>query len=276
MNDWDATNFKARDNLLRVVRAEAAGMFALAERADAWEAQTACPLWQVRDIVGHLIDVTESYFVGFDAARGGTGVDDPLGTRVMQARLDDGAKALRPLDQGVALDRLEADFAKFMGICEALGPEDWGGMIVTHKYMGPLPAFFYPTFQLMDYGVHSWDIRQGTNLAHGITGDTGDLLAPFMFILWSATVEVPAETDPISIGVRVTGRNGGDYRVSVGPDGLTYARGDLDGGSLDDLPAVIEFDPGSLVLTAFGRINGGTIRGDRRLADRFLNSFFRI
>ena len=100
MNDWDATNFKARDNLLRVVRAEAAGMFALAERTDAWEAPTACPLWQVRDIVGHLIDVTESYFVGFDAARAGTGVDDPLGTRVMQDRLDDGAKAHRPLDQG--------------------------------------------------------------------------------------------------------------------------------------------------------------------------------
>jgi uncharacterized protein (TIGR03083 family) len=276
MNDWDATNFEARDNLLRVVKAEAAGLFALAGRADAWEAPTACPLWQVRDIVGHLIDVTESYFVGFDAARAGTGVDDPLGVRVMQARLDDGAKAHRPLDQRAALDRLEADFAKFMGVCEALGPEDWGGLIVTHKYMGPLPAFFYPTFQLMDYGVHSWDIRQGTNLAHGLTGDTGDLLAPFMFILWSATVEVPPQTEPFAIGVRVTGRNGGDYRVSVGPDGLTYARGDLEGGSLDELPAVIEFDPGSLVLTAFGRVNGGTIRGDRRLADRFLNSFFRI
>ena len=41
------------------------------------------------------------------------------------------------------------------------------------------------------------------------------------------------------------------------------------------MPAVIEFDPGSLVLTAFGR-NAGTIRGDRAVADRFLNSFFRI
>jgi hypothetical protein len=97
-----------------------------------------------------------------------------------------------------------------------------------------------------------------------------------MFILWSATVEVPAETEPYAIGVRVTGHSGGDYRVSIGPDGLSYARDDLDGGSLDDLPAVIEFDPGSLVLTAFGRANSGTIRGDRHLADRFLNSFFRI
>jgi hypothetical protein len=42
------------------------------------------------------------------------------------------------------------------------------------------------------------------------------------------------------------------------------------------LPAVIEFDAGSLVLTASGRVNAGTIRGDRVLAEAFLNSFFRI
>jgi len=189
----------------------------------------------------------------------------------MQDRLDEGAKTQRALDAHAALDRLESDFAKMMGICEALGPDDWAGLTVTHKYMGPLPAFFYPTFQLMDYGVHSWDIRQGTSRAHGLTGETGDLLAPFMFILWSATVEVPADTTPFEVGIRVTGNNGGDCRVSVGPDGLSYAPGEV-----ADLPAVIEFDPGSLVLTAFGRVNAGTIRGDRQLADSFLNSFFRI
>ena len=31
-----------------------------------------------------------------------------------------------------------------------------------------------------------------------------------------------------------------------------------------------------MVLTAFGRINCGTVRGDRDLADRFLNLFYRI
>ena len=54
-------------------------------------------------------------------------------------------------------------------------------------------------------------------------------------------------------------------------DGLSYAQEDVSG-----LPAVIEFDPGTLVLTAFGRVNAGTIRGDRAVADQFLNSFFRI
>ena len=156
-----------------------------------------------------------------------------------------------------------------MGICDALGPDEWGGLIVPHKFMGPLPAFFYPVFQLMDYGVHGWDIRQGTGQAHGLDGDTADLLVPFMFILWQATAE--AADVPISTGVRVSGRNGGDYAVTVGPEGMSYTLGDVSG-----LPAVIEFDPGSLVLTTFGRVNAGTVRGDRAVAERFLNSFFRI
>jgi hypothetical protein len=33
---------------------------------------------------------------------------------------------------------------------------------------------------------------------------------------------------------------------------------------------------GGFVLTAFGRFNGGTIRGDKELADRFLGMFVRI
>src|SRR5919202_1718246 len=117
MSEWDATSYGAKGNLLRVVRAEADGFFALAERADAWQAPTACPQWQVRDLVGHLIDVTESYFVAFDAARGGTGVADALGVRVMQQRLDEGARGHRALKQSEALDRLRGDFTKFMETC---------------------------------------------------------------------------------------------------------------------------------------------------------------
>jgi uncharacterized protein (TIGR03083 family) len=270
MNDWDATNYAAKDNLLRVLRREADALFEMADNGP-WTGKTACTEWETRDIVGHLIDVTESYFVGFDAARSGAAVDDPLGVRVMQDRLDAGAKEHRTLSQAHAVDRLRTDFAKMMEICEALGPDEWGGLIVPHKYMGPLPAFFYPVFQLMDYGVHGWDIRQGSGRAHSLLGDTADLLAPFMFILWQATTEVPDDMDAYAVGVRVSGRNARDYLVNVTVDGLTYAQEDVSG-----LPAVIELDPGSLVLTAFGRVNAGTIRGDRAVADQFLNSFFRI
>jgi uncharacterized protein (TIGR03083 family) len=270
MDDWDATNYAAKDNLLRVLRQEADALFEMASNGP-WTATTACPQWETRDIVGHLIDVTESYFVGFNAAREGLAVDEPLGVRVMQQRLDEGAKEYRGLDQSEAIARLRSDFEKMMELSDALGPDEWGGLTVGHKYMGPLPAFFYPWFQLVDYGVHGWDIRQGTGRAHGLAGDTADLLAPLMFIVWQGTADVPSDVDAYAVGIRVSGRNAKDYMVNVSVDGLSYAQEDVSG-----LPAVIEFDPGSLVLTAFGRVNAGTIRGDRAVADRFLNSFFRI
>lgn len=271
MSNWDGTNFASRDNLLRVVDQQAQGLFALAQAPGAWDSPTACSEWSVRDIVGHLIDVTESYFVGFDAARNGTEVPDGLGTNVMQAMLNEGARGHRGLDQDAAVERLRDDYTKMVGIVEGLTAEEWTGLLVPHKYMGKLPAFFYPVFQLMDYGVHSWDIRQGSGRAHCFDGDAADMLVPFMFILWSATSS-GGEGEPCTVGVKVNGgNNAGSWRVTAGPDGVSYAPGEV-----DDLATVLEFDPGSFVLTAFGRSNSGTVRGDSALADRYLNMFFRI
>jgi hypothetical protein len=69
----------------------------------------------------------------------------------------------------------------------------------------------------------------------------------------------------------VTGRNAGSYRVTVSSEGMAYEPGEV-----SDLPAVIDFDAGSLVLTTFGRCNAGNVRGDMSLAERFLNLFYRI
>ena len=67
------------------------------------------------------------------------------------------------------MERLQADFHKMQEILEPIGPDEWTGFMVTHPYMGPVPAFFYAAGQLMDYGVHSWDIRQGSGRAHGLS-----------------------------------------------------------------------------------------------------------
>ena len=107
-----------------------------------------------------------------------------------------------------------------MGIFEGLTEDDWSNLIVPHFYMGPLPAFFYPAFQLMDYGVHSWDIRQGLGRAHGLDGETADLLVPFMFVLWQSTAPTQDVEDAFQVGIRITsGANAGDTVLTVSPDG---------------------------------------------------------
>jgi uncharacterized protein (TIGR03083 family) len=263
--------YEGKDTIMRVVRHEAERMFALADRPQAWEAPTACEGWTTRDIVAHIVDTTEGYFRAFEAARGTGEVPAPYGLAVMGKKANESAVSFRGVPQAEMMERLRSDFHKMQGILDPIGPEDWTGFMVTHPYMGPVPAFFYAAGQLMDYGVHSWDIRQTSGRAHGLSGDVADLLVPFMFAIWQGTVRTEAVTEPFTIGIRVSGHNAADYRVSMSDQGMTYENGEI-----DSLPARIEFDAGSLVLTAFGRINGGTVRGDMDLAERYLNLFFRI
>lgn len=265
-------DYASKTNLLDAVRRESAGMFALADDPASWTAPTGAGDWEVRDVFGHLIDTTETYFVGFDAARG-TGEPPPsVPLRDMAVHVDEGARQFRELPREEVRERLSVDLGKMLEIEEALSEDDWAGLQVPHKYMGPLPAFFYPVFQLVDYAVHSWDIREGIGSPHGLEARSADLLVPLCFVLWSATCQVVPDASPMEIGVRITsGENAGETRVGVGPDGCTCAPGSLAG-----LAAVIDFDPGSFVLSAYGRTNGGTIHGDRELAHRFLASFFRI
>jgi len=271
MSTWNAMSYEAKETILRVVRTEAEQFFALVDRDDAWEAPTGAGHWQVRDVVAHIVDTTEAYFVAFDAARSHSDVDPAYGLPGMAARVDQQALALRDQPREALVERLRGDLDKIMETFAALTEDQWSNLLVPHFYMGPLPAFFYPAFQLMDYGVHSWDVRQGTGRAHGLSGEAADLLTPFMFVLWKYTVAA-SEPEPCELGIRITsGPNAGDTRVTVGPDGMDYRPADASG-----LPAVLEFDPGSFVLTAFGRANAGTIRGERAVADRYLNLFFRI
>jgi hypothetical protein len=143
--------------------------------------------------------------------------------------------------------------------------------MVPHVYMGPVPAMFYPIFQLVDYAVHGWDIREGMGVPHGLDGDASDLLVPLIFVLWNATADTSTITSPFTVGIRVGGNNGGDTRAQVSSDGVQF-----EPGSIDDCDATIELDPASLVLTGYARMNAGTVRGDRDLASTFRSLFFAI
>ena len=271
---WDATNPASKERLLETVREEAERMFELAEKPENWEKPTASGHWQVRDIIGHMVDVTEGYLEAFRVARAGETAPAPHGLLVMAQLLDDRAQSFRSLSQDEMMRRIRADFAQMMTVFEGLSDEDWTGFMVPHGYMGPVPAFFYPTFHLVDYGVHGWDIREGLGMSTGLSGDVAEFLAPIMFILWQATT-VPDRVgdEPVRAAFRVSGRNPGLWRVTVTKDGFVYERTSED---ISDADVVFDFDPASLVLTAYGRINGGTAYGDPSLADRFRGLFHSI
>jgi uncharacterized protein (TIGR03083 family) len=271
-SEWNATRFAAKENLLRIVQKEAHDFFALAGAPENWKMPTAAGHWQVRDIVAHLVDTTEGYIQRFETTRGGGAAEGIAPLSGMAHNADRFAQELRNLPREDLLARLHSAFHTAMTMFDEVGDQDWDSFMVVHAYMGPLPAFFYPIAQVMDYGVHSWDVREGLQMAHFMDPDAADILVPFMFVLWQATTDTSRlQGGDLDVAVRVSGRNAGTTRINVTKDGMVFEPGDEVGAQV-----VLDFDPASLVLTAFGRARSGTPYGDQDAARRFAGLFFRI
>ena len=126
-NAWNFMEFDSKEHLLEGVATESAGMFALAQEPASWTAPTGAGEWQVRDVFGHLIDTTETYFVGFDAAAGAGEPPLSVPLRDMAPAVDQGARTFRDLERVAALDRLHAALDRMLAIEEGLSADDWGG-----------------------------------------------------------------------------------------------------------------------------------------------------
>jgi uncharacterized protein (TIGR03083 family) len=268
---WNFQDPASKDRLLGVLRREIDEMFELAADATRWHTPTACPGWEVRDMIGHLLDATHSYLTGFDIARRRTAAPEPVGVTGMANASDVAARAFRSEPRDELLTRLRADTDRLLDEFESLTDAEWSGLIVTDRYLGPLPAMIIAIGALGGYTVHGWDIREGLGETHAIAGDAADLLVPFVYLLWWATADTSSVETPYTIGIRTTGQNGGDTRCEVTKLGLHFAP-----ANLDDCPTIVEVDPTTLVLTAYNRINSGTIRGDRQLAANFRSLFVSI
>jgi uncharacterized protein (TIGR03083 family) len=269
---WDFLNPASKGRLLDVLQREADEMFRLAAEPARWHAPTACPGWEVRDMVGHLLAETEGYLSAFDSARRGVpAAKEPVGVAGMAKAADEAARSFRDVQRDELLERLRHETDRLTQEFNSLSDADWSGLIVPERYLGPLPAMIIVEGLLAGYTVHGWDVRQGLGAPHAIDGDAADLLVPFVFLLWQATADTASVDSPYAIGIRTTGQNGGDTRFDVSDEGLRFAPGDI-----DDCPAILEFDPATLVLAGYGRINAGTVRGDQKLATSFRSLFTSI
>jgi uncharacterized protein (TIGR03083 family) len=271
INSMDYSN---KDLVLDVVRTERANFFHIVDDPQNWNVQTRCTEWKVQDMVGHMIDVTEGYLGRWEVARR----NEPataVGLLVMADQLNQNAQAFRRLPREEAIARLKADSDKMLEIFDSLTAEEWGSFNVTHPYMGPLPTLFYPAFQIMDYGVHTWDMRWGLGEKDAKLDErTAGVLVPYMFILMQATVdEESAQGLDADYGIQVDGEYGGQWRVRVKDGKFTYEPAD----NLDGAQAVFHFrDASEFVLTAFQRIEGGEATGDPQVIQKIRHLFFRI
>jgi uncharacterized protein (TIGR03083 family) len=267
--------YSSKDVVLDVVRTENENFLEVVNDPENWHVDTRCEGWQVRDLVGHMIDVTEGYLARWDLADDGKEAPAPLGWTVMANTLNEGALAHRDLSRQEAISRLENAYKELMTRFEGLSEEEWNNFMVSHVFSGPTPAFCYPAFQIMDYGVHTWDMHWGLGDKDGRLDErTAGVLVPYMFIIWQYSVDQEAaEGVDITYGVDIDGEWGGKWKLSVKDGQFNYEAVD----DLSDLPAVLHFDhPSDMVLTTYQRFPGGTITGDASIIDTARNLFFSI
>ncbi len=265
---------EGKDHLLRVVRQERQGFYDLIDTTDdeTWKTPTACTEWEIRDQVGHLVDVTEGYIERFALARAKKPFPEALGLPGMAGMLDTGSKRFRSSPRTQLIARLKASSTKLFEIFDALTPEQWTGEQIPHVYMGPLSTMIYPAFQLIDYSVHGWDIRAGLGQVQPLSDDAANTLMPYMFIVLQVTVDQEAAKGfDATWGVRISGDQGGSWKVQVKDGKLTYEE-----ASVAACPVVFNFDPNDWVLTAYQRFPGGAAIGDRALAYKIRRLFFKI
>jgi uncharacterized protein (TIGR03083 family) len=267
-------DYSAKDLVLDVVKTERGKFYAIIDVPQNWESPTRSGHWQVRDLAGHMIDVTEGYLTRWDMARRKEEAG-ALGLPVMARELDRVALTYRNLPREEVITRLKSSSDKLMTILDGLSAEQWGSFNVTHIFMGPLPMFFYPAFQIMDYGVHGWDMRMGLGETNAKVDErAAGVLVPYMFILMQYTVdEESAKGVDTTYGIVVDGEWGGKWRVTVKDGKFTYEpTTDVSG-----LAAVFHYpDPSEFVLTAFQRIQGGEATGDPTVIAQVRKLFFRI
>jgi uncharacterized protein (TIGR03083 family) len=271
----NSMDYSGKDTVLDVVRKESSDFFDLVDDPANWNVQTRCTEWEVRDLVGHMLDVTEGYLTRWDKARKNEPIDS-VGLLVMADDLNEHAKSFRSLPRQESIQRLKSDYSRMMQIFDALTAEEWSNFLVTHPFMGPLPTLFYPAFHVMDYGVHTWDIRWGLGeKTRRLDERTAGVLIPYMlYALLPSTVDArSAEGVDVQYGIEISGDWGGKWRATV-KDGKFEAKPET--GNFEGCDAIFSFEPSDFVLTAFQRFPGGAARGDQDVINTVRGLFFTI
>jgi uncharacterized protein (TIGR03083 family) len=137
---------------------------------DAWRRPSACDLWEVRDVVGHLICMAERFRGTVSRAVRGdvsppagsppVGTSTPAGRRAFVARQ---ALACRESLGDQLFPTFRAQMDQFMALLAQLGPQDWEKP--AYSALRLVPLWTYPYLTLREIAIHAWDIRSRFDLA---------------------------------------------------------------------------------------------------------------
>ncbi|MGH3517314.1 MAG: maleylpyruvate isomerase family mycothiol-dependent enzyme [Haloechinothrix sp.] len=271
----DISQFSGKETLMRLLRQEyghTLEMLVAAGEEDLGK-QTPCEAWRVRDLAGHLVDVAFSYNGYFRQQRNGYPQAEPLGMRVYARALEKSALLYLGSGKWELLSRMDSQVDTLFRTFDALTEQEWAGLLIPHKYVGPVPAFMMATFQLMDYSVHNWDFEMALGHEARVDDESAETLVPYMFGLWQLCFEPERAGDAsMTVGVEITsGPQPDHWTVTIENGTFAYVPGKaLEPG------ATFRFAARDFCLDAYQREQRGEAHGDPAVIEKFRSLFFTV
>jgi uncharacterized protein (TIGR03083 family) len=141
---------------------------------DAWRRPSACALWEVRDVVGHLTAMAERFRGTVSRAVRGD-VSPPAGSPPVGTSTQAGRRAF--VARGAITGReslgdqlfptFQAQMDQLMAFLAQLGPQEWEKP--AYSALRLVPLWTYPYLTLREIAIHAWDIRSRFDPAAGLS-----------------------------------------------------------------------------------------------------------
>ncbi len=238
---------------------------------DAWRRPSACDLWEVRDVVGHLTCMAERFRGTVSRAVRGD-VSPPAGSPPVGTSTQAGRRAF-VARQAIACreslgDQLFPTFRAQLDQCRALlaqlGPQDWEKP--SYSALRLVPLWTYPYLTLREIALHAWDIRSRFDPAARLSVESLPALMQGLALQqlgppWDAAFGQDAGLSrPVRSRWEVTGVVPGRYDI-VGENGACR----IEPASATVAHVTFRGDTETYVLLIYGRLSLESARASGRL-----------
>ena len=247
-----------------------------------WNHSTACDLWQVGDVVAHLVWIGEFYVTFINRALAGD-ITPPPGSPKDEryAGLPPGdfydlkAREYRDYLGNQILPTFARRFEALSQVLEGLTPDDYDKTCFYHS--GNRPLWTLADLTIQELAVHAWDIQSHTEPGTPLSPESQPVLLERVVQRPQPALNLAATaTGPATLRFRLSGTVNRAYDIT-----LSAAATDIGLAGPEPSAATLACDTETFIMLLYRRLNIAaaieqgriTLSGDTELARAFAAAF---
>ncbi|MDE2779547.1 MAG: maleylpyruvate isomerase family mycothiol-dependent enzyme [Chloroflexota bacterium] len=249
---------------------------------EGWNHPTACDLWQVGDLVGHMVWIGEFYvkfvtrsLAGDITPPPGSPRDPRFGDLPPEAFYDLTAREYRQNLGNDLLPAFVSHFQELNALLDSLTPDDYDKVCFYHSSNRPLWTLADLTIQ--ELAVHAWDIQSHTEPGTPLSPESQPALLDRVVQRLQPALPIEATASgPATLRFQLSGASDRAYDIILSADSTT-----IQPSGNSSARAAVSCDTETFILMLYRRLNlahildggRGSLTGDEALAQDFARTF---